>query len=414
MVVTSANKFVREKERFMKHLLPEEYRNKSIAAIIVIAAGILIYMVSQRLSIGLNLLKPLLTTLKPVFIGIGIAYLLSPLLRRTELFLQKKLCKKKQRTALCRALGVVVCYILFLAVVAALLGVVMPQVVRSLKAMVNLLLRFINANAGKMNDFLLRYGFISAAGDDFVIAWEGIINQAMGYVTALLSNALTITQWVYSFVLTLVVAVSIYSLFEKEKFGGQVKKVMYSIFSPDTCASIIFWMRRSNRVFSGFISGKIYDSMIMGVLCYVCMRIFKMEFPELISCIFGITNIVPFFGPIVGGVIGTLLLLIVNPTTAIWFAVMALVLQQLDGNIIGPHILGETIGLSAFWIMLAILVGGGMFGFPGMLLGAPIFAIVYALVKAFVDFRLEKRGLPRESARYINAPTSLNLEEEHK
>ena len=105
----------------MKHLLPEEYRNKSIAAIIVIAAGILIYMVSQRLSIGLNLLKPLLTTLKPVFIGIGIAYLLSPLLRRTELFLQKKLCKKKQRTALCRALGVVVCYILFLAVVAALL-----------------------------------------------------------------------------------------------------------------------------------------------------------------------------------------------------------------------------------------------------------------------------------------------------
>ena len=189
----------------MKHLLPEEYRNKSIAAIIVIAAGILIYMVSQRLSSGLSLLKPLLTTLKPVFIGIGIAYLLSPLLRRTELFLQKKLCKKKQRTALCRALGVVVCYILFLAVVAALLGVVMPQVVRSLKAMVNLLLRFINANADKMNEFLLRYGFISAAGDDFVIAWEGIINQAMGYVTALLSNALTITQWVYSFVLTLVV-----------------------------------------------------------------------------------------------------------------------------------------------------------------------------------------------------------------
>ena len=122
----------------------------------------------------------------------------------------------------------------------------------------------------------------------------------------------------------------------------------------------------------------------------------------------------PFFGPIVGGVIGTLLLLIVNPTTAIWFAVMALVLQQLDGNIIGPHILGETIGLSAFWIMLAILVGGGMFGFAGMLLGAPIFAIVYALIKAFVDFRLEKRGLPRESARYINAPTSLNLKEEKK
>ena len=166
-------------------------------------------------------------------------------------------------------------------------------------------------------------------------------------------------------------------------------------------------MRRSNQIFSGFISGKIFDSIIMGVLCYIFMRLFKMEYPELVSCIFGITNIVPFFGPIMGGVIGTLLLLIVNPTTAIWFALLALILQQVDGNIIGPHILGTSIGLSAFWIMLAILVGGGIFGFAGMLLSAPVFAIIYALMRALVNFRIQKRGLPLDSGAYRNAPDSL-------
>ena len=396
----------------MKRLLPEEYRAKIIASIIVVAAGVGIFMVSQRLGAIAGFIKMLISALQPVLVGIAIAYLLSPLLARVETGLGKLLGKNKPRKKLCRTLGVLICFALFIAVLAAFLGIILPQVYYSIKSVITLLIGFLNTNGEKLSELLQKVGIIAIDGDDFVIAWEGLINQGVSYVSALFSNALAITQDLYSLILNLLVAlaVSVYSLFEKERFGSQVKKVLYSVFSEDACASIVYWMSRSNRIFSGFISGKIYDSMLMGVLCYVCMRIFKMDYPELVSCIFGVTNVVPFFGPIVGGVIGTLLLLIVNPSTAIWFALLALVLQQLDGNVIGPHILGETIGLSAFWIMLAILVGGGIFGFMGMLLGAPVFAIIYALVKALVEYRLRQRGLPIESEAYLKAPISVNKE----
>ena len=396
----------------MKRLLPEEYRAKIIASIIVVAAGVGIFMVSQRLGAIAGFIKMLISALQPVLVGIAIAYLLSPLLARVETGLGKLLGKNRPRKKLCRTLGVLICFALFIAVLAAFLGIILPQVYYSIKSVITLLIGFLNTNGEKLSELLQKVGIIAIDGDDFVIAWEGLINQGVSYVSALFSNALAITQDLYSLILNLLVAlaVSVYSLFEKERFGSQVKKVLYSVFSEDACASIVYWMSRSNRIFSGFISGKIYDSMLMGVLCYVCMRIFKMDYPELVSCIFGVTNVVPFFGPIVGGVIGTLLLLIVNPSTAIWFALLALVLQQLDGNVIGPHILGETIGLSAFWIMLAILVGGGIFGFMGMLLGAPVFAIIYALVKALVEYRLRQRGLPIESEAYLKAPISVNKE----
>lgn len=399
----------------MKRLLPEEYRAKITAAIIVVAAGAGIFLVAQRLGVIVGFLKTLLSTLQPVLVGVAIAYLLSPLLARVEAVLARLLCKSRPRKKLCRTLGVLICFTVFLAALAAFLGIILPQVYYSIKSVITLLIGFLNDNSEKLSQLLQKAGVIAIDGDDFIIAWEGLINQGVSYVSALFSNALAITQELYSIVLNLLVAlaVSVYSLFEKERFGSQVKKALYSIFPKDACAGIVYWMSRSNRVFSGFISGKIYDSLIMGVLCYVCMRIFRMEYPELVSCIFGITNVVPFFGPIVGGVIGTLLLLIANPSTAIWFALMALILQQIDGNIIGPHILGETIGLSAFWIMLAILVGGGLFGFVGMLLGAPVFAIIYALVKALVEYRLRRRGLPTESAAYMNAPMLANRENEN-
>lgn len=400
----------------MKRLFPEEFRAKIISSIIVVASGVGIFMVSQRLGAIAGFVKSLFSTLQPVLVGVLIAYLLSPLLARVEAGLAKLICKAKPRKKLCRTLGVLICFAVFLTVLAAFMGIILPQVYYSIKSVITLLIDFLNTNGGKLSQLLQKIGIITIDGDDFVIVWEGLINQGVNYVSTLFSNALAITQNLYSLILNLLVAlaVSVYSLFEKERFGSQVKKALYSIFPTETCAGIVYWMSRSNRIFSGFISGKIYDSLIMGVLCYVCMRIFKMEYPELVSCIFGITNVVPFFGPIVGGVIGTLLLLIVNPTTAIWFALMALILQQLDGNVIGPHILGETIGLSAFWIMLAILVGGGLFGFMGMLLGAPVFAIIYALSKALVEYRLRQRGLPLESEAYLNAPISVNHKKEDK
>lgn len=400
----------------MKNLIPAEYRAKAITSIVVIAVGVLIFILAQQLDSLFAFFRALVTALRPVLIGVGIAYLLSPPLRRTEAQLKKLLERKKSRPKLCRTIGVVVVYIAFLAMVTTFMMIVIPQVYNSITSVVRLIIRFINTNSDTLNSMLQKLGFLNVDGTDFVIAWEGVINQAMGHVATLFTNALEITQELYSLVLnTLVaIAVSIYSLFEKEHFGAQVKKMLYSLMPKDACASVIYWMRRSNLIFSGFISGKIIDSIIMGTLCYICMRLFKMPYPELISVIFGVTNVVPFFGPIVGGVIGSLLMLIVDPMTAVWFAVMVLVLQQLDGNLIGPYILGGSIGLSAFWIMLAILVGGGMFGFTGMLLGAPVFAIIYALLRALINFRLAKRGLTQDTDAYRDAPDSLEKQGDDK
>lgn len=393
----------------MKFKLPEQERSKVITYTIIIAIGALILMFTQNIKGVMGFIGTIFHALTPVLIGIGLAYLLSPPVRRVEGLLSKLAKGKMSGGRFLRTASVILCYGVFIALVAFFAVMVLPQVYKSIISLVNILIEFINANSGKINELLQQVGIISVEGEDFVIAWEGLIQKAMNYVTTIFSNALSITQSIYSLVLNLLVAlaVSIYCLFEKERFASQVKKVIYGLMSKDTCRSVIYWMRRSNQIFSGFISGKIIDSLIMGVLCYIGMRIFGMQYPELISTVFGVTNIVPFFGPIVGGVIGTVLLLIIDPGMALGFAVMALILQQLDGNLIGPYILSDSIGLSSFWIMLAILVGGGIFNFAGMLLGAPVFAIIYAVLKSIIEVRLRKRGLPVESDVYTNAPDSL-------
>lgn len=399
----------------MKRLFPKEYRGKMIAAIGVCVVAIILYMISQHLDAIIGFVRALFRTLRPVLIGVGIAYILSPILRYTENGLAKLVCRKRPRPRLCRALGASICFILFLAVAVAFLWIVLPQVYRSVFSMARRLVNFVNVNSGQINELLHRVGVIDISGRDVTIAWEELMNRGMDYAAAVFKNALILTKGVYRVIFDLLVAlaVSAYSLFEKERFAAQVKKMIYAVFAPDTCAALIYWMTRANRIFSGFISGKIYDSLIIGVLCYVAMCIFGMEYPELISCIVGITNVLPFFGPIVGGVTGTLILLIVNPVTAFWFAILVIALQSLDGYFLGPHILGETLGLSAFWILLSIMICGGLFGFTGMILGVPAFAIIYALAKTFVDSRLKMRGLPLDAREYRNAPASIMKEHEN-
>ena len=154
--------------------------------------------------------------------------------------------------------------------------------------------------------------------------------------------------------------------------------------------------------------------MIIGVICYVCMLIFGIEYPLLISVIVGVTNIIPFFGPLIGAIPCALILLLVNPLSALWFLVFIVILQQLDGNVIGPFILGDYVGLSPFWIMLSIMVGGGLFGFAGMLLSVPLCALVYAIVQVVMEARLRKRNLPTESESYIQAPENLQEDKKHE
>jgi predicted PurR-regulated permease PerM len=202
--------------------------------------------------------------------------------------------------------------------------------------------------------------------------------------------------------------ISIYILYGKEEFIAQVRKLMYAILPEGACKTILTFGIKCNTVFSDFIVGKAVDSLIIGILCFIGLTIMDMPYVVLISLVIGITNMIPFFGPFIGAIPSALLILLSEPDKTIPFIIFVIVLQQIDGNIIGPKILGDKLGLSTFWIMFAILVFGGLFDFFGMLIGVPVFTLLYSLVSSFIHNRLESKDLPLDKRYYSN----MNVTEE--
>ena len=197
------------------------------------------------------------------------------------------------------------------------------------------------------------------------------------------------------------IIISVYLLVDKEKFFALGKKVVVALFNDKHANIILNLANRTNLTFGKFIGGKIIDSAIIGVLTFIILTIFKMPYSLLISVIIGITNIIPFFGPFIGAIPSAIIILFISPIKAVWFGVIILVIQQIDGNIIGPKILGDSIGISAFWILFAILVAGKLFGLVGMIIGVPMFALIYSIVKDVIEIRLSKKGLPTDTTEYL-------------
>lgn len=198
------------------------------------------------------------------------------------------------------------------------------------------------------------------------------------------------------------IIVAIYLLKSKRIFAAQSKKIMYGIFKKNHADTIINYLRVSDNMFSGFISGKIVDSAIIGVICFAVMGVMRLPYAMLVSVIVGVTNIIPVFGPYIGAIPSALLILLVDPKQALYFLILIIILQQLDGNVIGPAILGESTGLSAFWVLFSILLFGGFWGIAGMLVGCPLFAVIYRIVKDFVSIRLRGKNLSDVTTEYMD------------
>ena len=196
------------------------------------------------------------------------------------------------------------------------------------------------------------------------------------------------------------VIVSVYILFGKETFINQSKKATYAIFPTERANLLIHIAVKTNEIFGGFIIGKIIDSIIIGILCFIGTSLLNMPYAMLVSVIVGMTNVIPFFGPYIGAIPSAVLIALADPMKGVYFLIFILLLQQFDGNILGPKILGNSTGLSAFWVIVSILLGGGLFGILGMLFGVPAFAVIYYIVKLFLDNQLEKKKLPTESECY--------------
>lgn len=288
----------------------------------------------------------------------------------------------------------VVSYIIVLGVFCFLITIILPQIISSVNQLVNNFSSYVESADSITND-IINFLHIGKIGSSYITdAINSMIKNMDKVFTVVFPSLYNITinfttgiyNWIVGFV------ISIYFLSNKEILLSQIKKVMSAIFSPKLSDKIFRIIDLSHFTFGKFISGKILDSMIIGVLCFIGMKILNLPYSVLISVVVGVTNVIPFFGPFIGAIPSIFILLIIKPVYALWFSIFILILQQLDGNIIGPKILGNTIGISGMWVMFSVIIGGGLFGIPGMFIGVPVFAVIYEVFRGFINKRLEKNS----------------------
>ena len=389
----------------------KEQAIKSMTMFFVVASCILFYFALLRLGQISSVFKQFLTVAKPIIYGLAIAYLLNPIVkwidRRMIPFLEKHCPKLKKKKQISRGVGILVSVILMLALITTLLNMMIPELYGSIRDMIfnvpSQMNRFINefskvhssdSTVGKMLESIVE------EASDFVQNWmkTDLMEKVNLWMTQLTVGMIQMVREVFNFIIGIIV--SIYVLFSKEKFQKQTKKLIYAVFRPGQANMILQIRGKSNEIFGGFVIGKIIDSMIIGVLCFFGLTLLKMPYILLISVIVGVTNVIPFFGPYIGAIPSAVLILLNDPIKGLYFLIFILVLQQLDGNVIGPKILGNSTGLSAFWVVFSILLGGGLFGFVGMIMGVPTFAVVYYIITMLINHLLEKKKLPLQTSEY--------------
>ena len=421
----------------MKSPIPPEERGRTISYIIVVCVGILFAVVLLHLRQVGAVARRVLDAAMPFIVGFAIALLLLPIVKKVEWFFAKLVFRHKPHPRLSRTLGVIIAYIVMLALVAGFVAILVPQLIASISSILQYIAnfdinRFVLRTSRGISAWLSGIHLLGVEGAELAAAWDeavagfaanlssngsaefvsfssGLLSWILNYSSNVLNGIMSLSSSVYTVVLQLVIGMisAFYLLLDKEIFCARMKKVLYATLKRDACDRLIYWTRRANTIFMGFITGKILDSLIIGLVCYVCMLLFGIEYPLLISVIVGVTNVIPFFGPYIGAIPCLLILLLVNPLSALWFLVFIIILQQIDGNVIGPFILGDYVGLSPFWIMLAIFIGGELFGFLGMLIGVPVFALIYAVARAWTAGRLQARSMPGETAAYVDIPEHI-------
>ena len=353
--------------------------------------------------------------LLPIIDGVVIAYILSPL----QNFIEKKGIrplidkfpnkKKKNRNKLIRALSTLSTILLFLILIAVVLLLIIPQVLDSLEIIVSRFPLYMDKIDRIMQGFLNQYKDMSDLLSNYwpqIEKW--LTTQFLPNTTSVITRISSgLVGSVVSFITVLLkfiigIIISVYLLYSKELFCAQAKKIAYAFMKEENANNLINNMRYANKIFGGFITGKILDSLIIGVLCFIGLSILKVPYSLLISVLVGVTNVIPYFGPFLGAIPSALILLMINPMKCLAFLIFVLILQQFDGNVIGPKILGDSTGLSGFWVIFAITVFGGIFGVFGMFIGVPLFAVLYAAIKTFVSKRLVKKEMPADTHYYMD------------
>ena len=373
----------------------------------------------KRASISAWILQ-LMGMLRSIIAGVVIAYVLCPVLNVIEKRILVPIYEKRgtdvslngdqKRRKRMRGISVAMTIIFFLLVLYALIMILVPQLIKSITEIVNNVPGYIDNINGSANLLLADNPMIRETVENALdTSAETFAGFLKDHLVPNLSTVVdfirkSITQVVNIFINLLVgTIVAVYLLNSKEMYIGQLKKFTYAFLKSEAANELIAGFRFIHRTFTGFILGKVVDSVIIGVICFMGSKILAIPYPVLISVAVGLTNIIPFFGPYIGAIFGAILLVMIDPIKALVFLIFVIILQQFDGNILGPLILGNSTGLSSFWVIFSIMLFGGFWGPVGWILGVPVFACIYAFVAYMARGFLKKKGLPEDAVDYIDA-----------
>lgn len=397
----------------MKFRWDNKYLYWGVTAFLVIAASMLFYFGIFRMGMLIGGIGKILRILMPIIYGAAIAYMLNPILKFYEngivypLFKKKNIKVTKTKTKVIRYSGVLSAIALMMLIVYALISMVLPEIIKSIVSIINNFPRYVDSvtiwiervleNNADINTLVIdtidRY---SVRAENFLT--QDILPQLQNILRQFSSGVWEVITFLKNILIGIIV--SVYILADKEGFKGKMKMAIYAVLPKSRAAKFIANLRFTDKTFGGFISGKLLDSLIIGILCYIGSSALKFPYAVLVSVIVGITNVIPFFGPYLGAVPSAFLILLVSPIKCLYFIIFIVVLQQFDGNILGPKILGESTGLSSFMVILAILIGGGLFGIFGMFVGVPVCAVIYAVCWRWIEKALNRKNMPTELDKY--------------
>lgn len=370
-----------------------------IYGLLFVLGAILIFKLIGGFNNTLNIIKYIFNVISPFVIGAFIAFILYPLVRFFYRHLFKEKCHLKS-DKLSKYLSILITYIIAIGIITILMVFIIPQLYTSITDIVDKLPVWYNNITDLVNSFEDKHadlGFI-----DYAVINEQLNNlypKVISYLTDMLTNLLpyvvNTSMAIVKGLVNLIIAimVSVYMISDHKNIFYNFKRVLYAVFPKKAADTTRKICRESGTIFLKFMYGKALDSLIIGIICFICMTIFKFPYTVLISVIVGITNMIPYFGPYIGGVMGGIIIVIVNPIQVIFFAILILVIQQFDGLFLGPKILGESTGLKPLWVIFAIVVGGAIFGVLGMFLGVPVMAVICYIADLVVEHFLKKRNI---------------------
>ena len=397
----------------------DKYIYLMLAGFGAISLSILFFFVLFKIDVVGHYLRAAVNTLMPFIIGCVMAYLIYPISQGITLYLDKLTGDRVKKLTL--SIGIFSGLIIFAIAIYLLLWMLLPQLVESITSiivgmpgMVESLSEWITALL-KDNPQLQEAANVALESSSLELQnWltQTLIPKAQEVITTLSVSVISTFWFLFDFVIGIIVCV--YVLSSADKLKRQAKMIVSAIAPKKYLDTIFEITYEMDQCFGGFIRGKLLDSLIIGILCFICISIMDIPYPVLVSTIVGVTNIIPFFGPFIGAIPGVILILTVNPIQALYFAIFILILQQFDGNILGPTILGQSTGIGSIWVLFSILIFGDLFGFVGMIIGVPTFAVIYYLISKYVFKKLKEREMDVVVEDYRSRYPDKRIEREEK